>query len=357
MYRITKVKDLPELKFNVNDRVLMVDDDRVKISMQEIPNKKYRTASYLSASINTLNSAHAELKRFEKTLEDDYFTHPDTLDSVYMPSGMLIHQRDVAQFIAVGSDGGLLTNAEAERMQAECIALINKLKERTMNMFTANLDHIFKLQQSVDAMPLGGFKPDSVKGPNLTGGAERYEEDDGEFNFNNGHFSLSHLMKGSPRLKAKNDFWEKFSINGGAGFNFSEFEDGEFEDILKNIAHRIGALTDLGEDESNIGIYGFCGNSDIGESGEIAVPSLWVDFTLENPKTMPIATIIFEILKRQIYVVIKNLYTEYLVKLTASPSGEGADDTSGGYPPPGDDADPPDDLEPGDEGYIPPEGP
>jgi len=314
MYRIAKINELSTADFVVNDKALTVDSTMTQIT-PIIVDKEHRSVEYLSAAINVINDAYNRLTTFENTIKTNYFTAD--LSETYITSGTLIHDDYVTELITIGSKGGFLTVIDANAYKTECLALIQQLKEKAMNMFTANLDTLFKKQQSIDAVPIGSTptKPDSngdVTYPGVSlnpelilNNAERWNSlataDD--FNMFNGQFSLMHLLTGFTTLQASEDIWHDNTTDDGI-FNI------QFENI-EHLKEQIGALSDQC-------VYGFCNANPQNNTGNIVIPTESVN--TNSNTTQPIATIVFEVLKQQIYVVMKNVYMQYLVKLTAYPN-------------------------------------
>lgn len=307
MYRIAKLQDLPTDNFKIGDQALLVDAGLQAITPTTV-DKEHRSVAYLSAAIGVINNAYDRLTSFDNIITSTYLT--TELTDTYLTANTLIHETDVTNVITLGSNGAFLSKTAAATMQTECIKLIQQLKEKAMNMFTANLDDVFKKQQSMNAVPFGVNYTDdntleitgtSILGPNLTDDKERYDSSDPspyKYDFLNGQFSLNHLLTGFDNLKADVDFWTEFKDNLGS---FQNIDD---------IKAAIAALSDDPETS-----YGFC-NATSGTDGAIVVPMNSVDTT---DTTVPVATIVFEILKRQIYIVIKNIYMQYLLKLTRYP--------------------------------------
>lgn len=321
MYRIVDIKTLPIVDAVTDDKVLTTTDTFTTVNVTPV-DKTYRAISYLSSAINTVNSAYDQLAAFENMIELNYFT--TDLTATYITANTLIHDDDISNVLAVGAQGGFLSKKAAASMQAECFALIQQLKERVMNMFTANLDTVFKYQQSMTATPVGGIiSPTGTADikPNITNNAEQYTAEPAgvsAFDFIEGQFSLKHLLTGFDTLKINKDFWSEFTVD--SNFDFSHFVDdltAADDDITyDNALDKIKALIDAMSDTSE---YGFCNsNADDANSAAVTVPSAAID--IYEHKTIPAATIIFESLKRQIYVVIKNIYVQYLVNMTRHPN-------------------------------------
>lgn len=312
MYRIAKLQNLPTDDFKIGDKAMVVDAGLQTLSPARV-DKEHRTITYLSSAIGTVNTVYDKLTSYDNRLNSMYLT--TELSDTYLTANTLIHEADVMNVVTLGSKGAFLSKDEAAASQTECIKLIQQLKEKAMNMFTANLDEVFKKQQSINAVPFGtdrnspaSLNPNhtAVLGPNLTNNDESYvgnEADPNLYNFLNGQFSLNHLLMGFENLKATTDFWQKFKDDEEFQLKFTTISD---------VKNEIDALNDTPETS-----YGFC-NAMLAGDGTIQIPTESINRL--NNKTIPIATIVFEILKRQIYVVIKNVYMQYLLKLTLYPN-------------------------------------
>lgn len=310
MYRIAKITELPESNFDVVDKALVVDNNKTTINAESI-DKEHRTSTYLSSAVNTVNDAHNRLSMFENTVLNNYFT--TDLTSTYISNGSLIHDAYITELITLGSKGAFLTVDDATAFKTECVALIQQLKEKIMNIFTANLELLFKKQQSLAAVPIGssivGYDSSkeyagSTTTPELiANNEERWNSSNSpeDFDMFSGNFSLRHLIAGFTDLQSAKDVWHEHAIDD----MFTGFSDS-----IDELKTQLNALTDKC-------VYGFCNEDPIKNTGAIVVPSNSVNDNTN--KTQPIATLVFEILKQQIYLVMKNAYIQYLVKMTAYP--------------------------------------
>lgn len=309
MYRIAKLTELPSADFVVDDKALMVDAALTSITPC-IVDKEHRTVSYLSSSISVINYAYDLLTNFDNTITTNYFT--TELSDTYITANTLIHASDVTNVTTLGSNGAFLSIATAETAKTECLMLIQRLKEKAMNMFTANLDEVFKKQQSMNAVPFGvnlssttTLNPlgTAILGSNITNDSERYSSDSADptmYSFSAGQFSLKHLLTGFDNLNATEDIWTLFN------------DDDTFRSSLATIAGIKTVVDATGDSPEHS--FGFCNSA---SDGTIVVPAKSVD---DDGNTIPVATMVFEVLKRQIYVVIKNVYMQYLLKLTQYPN-------------------------------------
>lgn len=297
MYRIAKINALPLANFAANDKAVIADDEKAYMSETAV-DKTHQSSAYLNSAVDAVNSSINRLQQFASDVENKYFT--STIANTYVTADTLVHASHVADIQAIGAAGGLMTKADAAAKKAECISEIKRLKERVMNMFTANLNSVFMQQQTLNQSTYNAKASAS-----LTNADQYYAGNtpaSNNFNLTSGKFSLKYFMTGYNTVQSPVDFWTTYYAGGS--FDFS---------TLSSVS-AVSAAVNAENDNSTYGMF----NADGSDTNLVIVPDVWLDTT--HAKTMPVGTAIFEVLKQEIYTVIKNTYMYYMVKMLRTPS-------------------------------------
>lgn len=309
MYKIVNLSDLNiDLKFIESDKVIEINSNKTKM---QITNNDYahKSQSYLAKCIDIADSSMTSYLKAIDNIKSTYFTTDIT--NIYLKNGSAI---SLNTFNTIMSSDAFLTKDGCKKIETECIAYIDELKNKAVSLIMAHLNTSFIEQNSVAKLAYGQvLKGTSGKEIKYTESITQGDEQPGEYNFESGEFSLPNLLFDTTVLETESDDSDmQFSIVDSDAWKNNFYKNtfltnnqnyDTFKDIINIIDPSASVLTFNADEEK--------------ADFKINVPEDSFDY--KRNKTIPVAKLVEYFLKQQIKKCIKTVCNRYVSQMTSIP--------------------------------------
>lgn len=309
MYKIVNIADLNlATNFIETDKVVEIDGTQTKMRVAT-NDYAHKSKSYLSDAINTVDSA---FNSYIKTIDTIYTTYlTSDISAVYLPKGSAVLEETINTIL---TSDAFLTKEKCKKIETDCIAYIDELKNKAVSIMMAQLNKSFIAQNSAGKLAYGQ-KGKNYKIEYTTDITEDGLPEGNDYDFETGEFSLPNLLFGSVvepwddslgRASEPSDYipfkapdaWKKYYDDGAQTVLLNR----DIEDLL---ADELSSYLVFNVNEEK-------------KDYKIVVPEGSYDFV--NNESIPVAQLVEEFLKRQIKTVIKNVCDKYISKMSSIPT-------------------------------------
>lgn len=318
MYKIVNISDLNRaVSFKETDKVVEVTSDHSKMKVAE-NDYTHKSNSYIAECIGLVDGILRLYINAINTIEETYLTA--SLDQVYMPDGSLIKKTTLDKIL---QSDAFLTKAKCKDMESALKKLIHDSKNKAVSTMMVLLNQSFIAQNSAGKLAYGQYAKNKASEKQINYDARLSQLEtwpsphkptgqEKGYNFTSGEFTLPRLLFGNTVNMTDDkgvipfypkDVWEEYYIDATHSFT--------------NLGNASTILTEFDNDGDKKETCYIMNRS--GSKYEVVAPNVSLNYYNQSVRTIPVASLAYSILRRQISKAIQTVCNVYLAKMTSVP--------------------------------------